>query len=136
MDRARPQPGCGKRSDLGREDGATISLFHATEADTLPREDLVVAEVRGLCEAEKYLLAVARRLRRRGYLHVETTHVSYSPAASGIIEAAVNKRARVLGVYTTLSTFIRRSSTHYGRVDARREDGRHRRVRGLHRSCA
>ena len=85
--------------DLAAEDGGTISLLRATEAHTSLNADPVDAQVMAVREAEGYLAAVARRLRRRGRRRIET-HVWYGPAAAAIVEAAATQKADLIVMST------------------------------------
>jgi nucleotide-binding universal stress UspA family protein len=88
-----------KALDLAGDEGVTISLLRATEAYSRLGADPVDAQVMAVREAEEYLAAVVRRLKRRGRTRVET-HVWYGPAAAAIVEAAATQKADLIVMST------------------------------------
>ena len=89
-----------KALDLAGDEGATISLLRAAEAYTRLGADPVDAQVRAVREAEEYLAAVVRRLKRRGRRARIETHVWYGPAAAAIVEAAATQKADLIVMST------------------------------------
>jgi nucleotide-binding universal stress UspA family protein len=88
-----------KALDLTADEAAMISLLRATEAYPRLGADPVDAQVMAVREAEEYLAAVVRRLKRRGRTRVET-HVWYGPAAAAIVEAAATQKADLIVMST------------------------------------